>query len=275
MSAGDPTRLDPAHLFGLEGRVALVTGGAGHLGSAVAAALAAAGATVVLNGRNAEALAAVAAQIGDAGGAAHVAAHDLLDSDQVGALVAEVEDRFGRLDVLVNNAYRGTTGTIDSATPGDYDHSFRIGMTAPADLVNQALDLLARSSDATRSASVINVASMYGLVSPDPGVYGDSGHNSAPYYGAAKAALLQWTRYAAVHLAPRHIRVNAVTPGPFPKPVVQQNMPELWDNLTAKVPLGRLGSPHELCGAVVYLASGASSFVTGTNLVVDGGWTAW
>ncbi|KRB76040.1 hypothetical protein ASE01_13470 [Nocardioides sp. Root190] len=275
MSAGDPRRLDPASLFGLDGRVALVTGAAGYLGSAVASALAAAGATVVLNGRNREALDGVAGDIAVAGGAAHVAAYDLLDSAQVGALVAEVEERFGRLDVVVNNAYRGTTGTLDTATPGDYDHSFRIGMTAPADLVGQALDLLARSSDATHAASVINVASMYGVVSPDPAVYGDSGHNSAPYYGAAKAALLQWTRYAAVHLAPRHVRVNAITPGPFPKPAVQQNMPELWDNLTAKVPMGRLGTPRELCGAVVYLASDAASFVTGTNLVVDGGWTAW
>lgn len=275
MSAGDETRFDPASLFGLEGRVALVTGAAGYLGSALSRALAAAGATVVLNGRNRGALEDVQALVEDAGGAAHVAPYDLLDPAQVAALVAEVEERFGRLDVIVNNAYRGTTGTLDSATPADYDHSFRIGMTAPADLVGQSLDLMARSADTGHSASVINVSSMYGVVSPDPAVYGDSGHNSAPYYGAAKAALLQWTRYAAVHLAPRHIRVNAVTPGPFPKPSVQQNMPELWDNLTHKVPMGRLGSPRELCGAVVYLASDAASFVTGTNLVVDGGWTAW
>lgn len=275
MSDGDLTRLDPTSLFGLDGRVALVTGAAGHLGSAVAAALGAAGATVVLNGRNRPALDAVRDEIERSGGAAHVAAYDLLDSEQVAALVAEVDERFGRLDVVVNNAYRGTTGTIESATPADYDHSFRIGMTAPADLVGRALDLLERSSDEQHSASVVNIASMYGVVSPDPAVYGDSGHNSAPYYGAAKAAMLQWTRYAAVHLAPRRIRVNAVTPGPFPKPTVAENMPELWDNLTRKVPMGRLGSPRELCGAVVYLASDAASFVTGTNLVVDGGWTAW
>lgn len=267
--------LSPGQLFGLEGRVALVTGAAGHLGSALAEALAAAGATVLLNGRNVEALTSVRDRIEASGGSAEVAVCDLLDSEAVGALVDRIEGDHGRLDVVVNNAYRGTTGTIESATTADYDHSFRIGLTAPADLVGRALGLLERSATPDHSTSIINVASMYGLVSPDPGVYGDSGHNSAPYYGAAKAALVHWTRYAAVHLAPRGIRVNSVTPGPFPKPTVRENMPQLWDNLTSKVPMGRLGSPRELCGAVVFLASDAASFVTGTNVAVDGGWTAW
>jgi NAD(P)-dependent dehydrogenase (short-subunit alcohol dehydrogenase family) len=99
--------------------------------------------------------------------------------------------------------------------------------------------------------------------------------NNPPHYGAAKAALLQYTRYAAVHLAPQGIRVNAISPGPFPPEAVQQRDPTFAAALTQKVPMGRLGKPEDMGGAVVFLASSASRFVTGANLPVDGGWTAW
>jgi NAD(P)-dependent dehydrogenase (short-subunit alcohol dehydrogenase family) len=99
--------------------------------------------------------------------------------------------------------------------------------------------------------------------------------NNPPHYGAAKAALLQYTRYAAVHLAPQGIRVNAISPGAFPPEVVQQRDPAFAAALTQKVPMGRLGTPEDLGGAVVFLASSAARFVTGANLPVDGGWTAW
>lgn len=99
--------------------------------------------------------------------------------------------------------------------------------------------------------------------------------NSAPHYGAAKAALLQFTRYAACHLAPLGIRVNAVSPGPFPPQSVCQTQPEFCGALAGAVPLGRLGEPADLSGAVLFLASPAARYVTGVNLPVDGGWTAW
>jgi NAD(P)-dependent dehydrogenase (short-subunit alcohol dehydrogenase family) len=99
--------------------------------------------------------------------------------------------------------------------------------------------------------------------------------NNPPHYGAAKAALLQYTRYAAVHLAAEGIRVNAISPGAFPPEATQQRDPVFADALTRKVPMGRLGKPEDLAGAVVFLASSAARFVTGANLPVDGGWTAW
>jgi gluconate 5-dehydrogenase len=116
---------------------------------------------------------------------------------------------------------------------------------------------------------------MYGSVSPQPEVYRDAPQfHNPPAYGAAKAALLQLTRYSACHLAAHGIRVNSVSPGPFPAPAVQANE-AFVEELTARVPLGRIGQPGELVGAVVFLLSDAASYVTGANLPVDGGWTAW
>ena len=121
--------------------------------------------------------------------------------------------------------------------------------------------------------SIINISSMYGMVSPDPSIYGSSGHNNPPNYGAGKAAIIQFTRYTACHLAKKGIRVNSVSPGPFPKPDVTDM--RFISNLKKKTPMGRLGQPHEIKGVIVFLASQSSSFVTGTNISVDGGWTAW
>ena len=122
---------------------------------------------------------------------------------------------------------------------------------------------------------MINVASMYGLVSPDLRVYENAASTNPPFYGAAKAALLQLSRYLACELAKDNIRVNALCPGPFPCPSVKEANPEFIKKLENRVPLGRIGIAEELKGPVVFLASDDSSYVTGSTLNVDGGWTAW
>ena len=116
---------------------------------------------------------------------------------------------------------------------------------------------------------------MYGSVSPDPSIYGTSGANNPPHYGAAKAALIQFTRYAACHLASDRIRVNCISPGPFPAAKYLERDPQFAERLSAKNPMGRVGDPMELQGPLLFLASDASSYVTGIDLAVDGGWTAW
>jgi NAD(P)-dependent dehydrogenase (short-subunit alcohol dehydrogenase family) len=116
---------------------------------------------------------------------------------------------------------------------------------------------------------------MYGHVSPDPRLYGESGLNSAPWYGAAKGGLIQLTRYLACHLAPERIRVNAISPGPFPRTEISAGKSDFIQRLEQKVPMGRIGMPEEIAGPLLFLASDASSYVTGINLPVDGGWTAW
>jgi NAD(P)-dependent dehydrogenase (short-subunit alcohol dehydrogenase family) len=262
-------------LFRLDGRVCLVTGGAGHLGGAMSTALAEAGAHVCILGRTRSTLAALAQKLADRGLAAEAIASDVTMEEDIKSLVADLKKRHGKLDVLVNNAYAGRPGVMRNSKASDYVNAVEIAVAAAAELVNAAHDLLRKAVETDGDASVINIASMYGMVSPDPRVYGQSGMNNPPHYGAAKAALLQYTRYAAVHLAPEGIRVNAISPGAFPPEIAQQRDPAFAAALTQKVPLGRLGKPEDLAGAVVFLASSAARFVTGANLPVDGGWTAW
>ena len=262
-------------LFRLDGKVAIVTGAAGHLGRAIATGLAEAGAHVRLIGRTEPAIAALAAELGSRGLAGDAETCDVTKADQIAALIRRTGERWGRLDILVNNAHAGRAGVMADSKASDYLGAMEIAVAAAAELVNAGCHLLREAAVKNGDAAVINISSMYGMVSPDPRVYGTSKMNNPPHYGAAKAALLQYTRYAACHLAPDGIRVNAISPGPFPPEAVCERDPVFCGKLIDKVPLGRLGKPDDLKGAAVFLASPAARFVTGANLPVDGGWTAW
>lgn len=258
----------PAHPFDLTGRVAVLTGAAGHLGASLARALAQAGAQVVLTGRRVAPLRALARELGPLGLAQSL---DVRSAASVERLVRTLTRRTGRVDILVNNAYAGGGGRVDEASAGEFAQAYDVAVIGAFRLAQALHSLLA----AAGGGSVINIASMYGLVSPDPRIYRDGLKANPAFYGAAKAGLLQFTRHLACEWAPDGIRVNAISPGPFPAPAVQQAHPAFIRRLAEKVPLGRVGKPEELGGAVVFLASDAASFVTGSNLVVDGGWTAW
>jgi NAD(P)-dependent dehydrogenase (short-subunit alcohol dehydrogenase family) len=126
-----------------------------------------------------------------------------------------------------------------------------------------------------QKGSIVNIASMYGVVAPDPELYqGDVSLNNPANYGAGKAAIIQFTKYTAAYYAKYGIRANSISPGSFPNPKVQQNA-SFIKRLSAKSMLGRVGQPQELQGVVILLASDASSYITGQNICVDGGWTAW
>ena len=254
--------------FRLDGRAAFVSGAAGHLGQAMTRALLNAGAHVILNGRNHERLAAFKAALADEGlPRTSIACFDMSDARAVKAFFAGAR----RLDVLVNNAITVSMGTIESATADDFARAYDSGVRAAFEAMRAAAPLLR----ASRHASVINIASMYGTVSPDPSIYGDTGLNSPPAYGPAKAALIQLTRYMACHWGGEGIRVNATAPGPFPREEFQRAQPAFTQRLAAKTPLKRIGQAHEIGGAVTFFASDAASYITGAVLPVDGGWTAW
>src|SRR5271165_1455002 len=267
---------DPLSKFRLDGRVAFLSGASGHLGRPMARALAAAGAHVILNGRTQKALDALAGELKGAGLSASAACFDVTDESAVRRHVGLIGEQHGRLDVLVNNASAGRPGTIESATAADFEQLYRVNVIAAFQLLQAATPLLKEAASRRQgSASVINISSMYGSVSPDPSIYGTSGANSPPYYGAAKAGLIQLTRYAACHLAGQRIRVNCISPGPFPSAKYLEQDAGFRGRLEARNPMHRTGDPAELQGPLLFLASDASSYVTGINLAVDGGWTAW
>ena len=254
--------------FRLDGRVAFVSGAAGHLGQAMSRALLRAGAQLILNGRNAERLSALRATLADEGFShTSIACFDMCDTAAVTACFAAQR----RLDILVNNAITVAMGTIASSSADDFAKAYDSGVRAAFDAMRAAEPLLRQAA----AASVVNIASMYGVVSPDPALYGDSGLNSPPAYGPAKAALIQLTRYMACHWGPLGIRVNAIAPGPFPREEFQRAQPAFVERLAVKTPLKRIGRADEIGGAVTFLAGDAASYITGAVLPVDGGWTAW
>ncbi|MEM8918562.1 MAG: SDR family oxidoreductase [Pseudomonadota bacterium] len=264
---------DAMKLFDLSGRTVLVTGATGHLGAKMSLALAEAGAQVLINSRNEEKAVALADRICSAGLRARPAVFDVNDEAQISQLSQHVDS--GELHVLINNAYAGNAGSLVGAKAQDYTDSFNVSVTAAHLLMQAALPFLRNAVSSTGDASIINIASMYGVVSPDLRVYAEKAQANPPFYGASKAALIQLTRYAATEFGSENIRVNSVSPGPFPNAEVQDKQPEFVTRLNQKVPLGRIGQADEIRGPVLFLASRASSYVTGANLVVDGGWTSW
>ena len=257
------------NLFDLTGRVALVTGGAGWLGRAMCQALAECGARVVLASRNVERCRAVAVELP---GEALAFPLDVNDEAAVRGCVDRVVEEAGRIDILVNNAYSGPRAGLDDATAEDFQQSLLTGVTAYFVAAQQVAHHMRARGE---GGSIINVASMYGMVASYPEVYVGTDINSPPAYHAVKGGVIHLTRHLAVYWAGDKIRVNALSPGAFPPPRVADERDEFLQRLSTKVPLGRMGEPHELKGAVVFLASDASSYMTGQNLVIDGGWTAW
>ncbi len=257
----------------LEGRGIGVSGGGGHLGSAVALGLAEAGALVVVCGRHADPLNAVVTEARERKTPGRVFAEpaDVRSEADLARVLNRIIDVAGGLHGWVNNAYGGSAEPFMEITRKKTEQTLSSGL---ADL-RLATQEVAKRMRPTDFGSIVNVASMYGLVSPQPEVYREfpEFHNP-PAYGAAKAGVVQFTRYAACHLATRGIRVNSVSPGPFPRPEIRAQAGFLAE-LEKRVPLGRVGDAEELAGPIAFLLSRASSFVTGHDLVVDGGWTAW
>lgn len=257
--------------FRLDGATAFVSGAAGHLGRPMVLALAQAGAHVILNGRKRDRLTAFVGELKDRGFAGTVADFDMADTEAVRRFFSGLD----RLDVLVNNAITMTPKPFAALVPEDFSATYASSVTAAFEASRAALPALKRAAAAAGEARIINIASMYAAVSPDKRIYAKPEQASPFHYGPAKAALLQLTRHLAAEFGPEHIRVNALVPGPFPRPQVSQDDPAFARRLADKTMLGRLGEAHEIAGPLLFLATKASSYVTGASIAVDAGWTAW
>ncbi len=265
-------RLDD--LLRLDGRVALITGGAGYLGLAYGEALSELGANVVVVDRDQAACDARACDLAQHGGrqAMGIAA-DLARDDAAEVAVSRALDRFGRLDVLINNAaFTGMSGLKGYAVPFEdqlleaWDLAYRVNLTAVFLFCKAAHKALAAST----KGSIINISSIYGMVGPDFRLYEGTTMGNPAVYAATKGGIIQLTRYLATAFAPS-IRVNCVTPGG-----IERGQPAAFhERYNAKTPLGRMGREEDFKGPIALLAGDASAYMTGQNIVVDGGWTVW
>lgn len=248
-------------LHDLTGRVALVTGGASGLGRMMAWALACHGATIAIVDRDGDAAEACAKAIRTGSGREALgAAADVSVERDVDRAIREVADTFGDVDILVNNAGHNIRKPLVDYTLDEFDSLYEVHVRGTFLFCRG----IALRMQARRRGSIINITSMLGQV---------AARGVAPY-AAAKAAIAQMSRVLALEMAPCGIRVNAIAPGYIDTPLTRQHPPEVRARITESTPLGRFGNADELMGPVLFLASDASSFVTGSTLVVDGGWTA-
>jgi gluconate 5-dehydrogenase len=250
-------------LFDLTGRVAVVTGGSKGLGQAMAAGLASAGADVVVVSRHLQDVEAVAEELTrDFGRRALGLAADVTDAESVQNMIAQVTGQFGKIDILINNAGINIRGPIDELTYEQFQQVMQVNVNG-AWLCTQAV---VPQMKAAGQGRIINLASTLGVV----------GLANRTPYTASKGAVVQMTRALGLELAPFGITCNAICPGPF---LTEMNVPiadteEARKFIVGAVALNRWGRLEEIQGAAIYLASDASSFVTGSLLMVDGGWTA-
>jgi 2-deoxy-D-gluconate 3-dehydrogenase len=279
--SGPKLPTDVLDRFRIPGKVAIVTGGAGLLGAAHCRALAQAGGIVVIadiDGESADRIAALVQQ--DSGGQAVPMRTDVTDPTSVDSLVDQTLKRFGRIDILVNNA--ALDPKFDPASAASHSASFE---QFPLDLWERSLRVnvtgmflcaqaVAKPMLAAGQGAIVNICSTYGLVGPDQRLYqreGEVPRFKPVVYSVSKAAALGLTRYLATYFAGKGIRVNALTPGG----VFADHDEEFVKRYSAKTVLGRMAEREEISAALLFLVSEASSYMTGANLVVDGGWTAW
>lgn len=261
-------------MISMDGRVAAITGGCGHIGVAMAHALAEQGCSLLLIDRNETQLEITAAALRTRWPVQVATATIDLESEQQRITLAGlIKQRFGRLDVLINNAgfvgdskLEGWVAPFEQQTIVTWRRAMEVNVTAAFHLSQQLAPLLR----ANCHGSILNVGSIYGVVGPDMSLYDDTQMGNPAAYAVSKGGVVQLTRWLSSVMAPQ-VRVNCISPGG-----VARNQPKAFaDKYIARTPLKRMGTEEDFMGAVVFFCSDLSAWVTGENLQIDGGWTVW
>ena len=259
--------MEKFELFNLSNKIAVVTGGYGHLGQAICKALLHAGSKVIVAGRNENKFAEVFGETKNI----YFEEINLEETASIKTCFERIGDKYQNIDILVNNGVYLLANDAENMT----DHEWETGVDGTLNSVFRCIREVIPFMKRNMSGKIINIASMYGMVPPNFKIYKNfERFTNPPNYGVSKAGVIQMTKYYAVYLAKYNINVNSVSPGPFPSSQVQASE-EFINNLKDSNPSGRIGKPEDLMGVINFLSSNASSFVTGQNIAVDGGWTVW
>jgi len=252
-------------LFGIRNKVALVTGGSRGIGLMIAEGFVQAGAKVYISARKAEVCDAEAARLSQRGFCRSLPA-DVATQQGCEALAAALREQEPRLDILVNNAGANWGAPLETFPDSAWDKVLALNVKAVFHLTRALLPELEKAATATDPARVINIGSIDGLRAPEMDTYS---------YSASKAAVHHLSRVLAQKLAPKHITVNCVAPGPFETKMMHETLEKFHDYIVASCPLKRIGEPTDMAGVAIYLASKAGAYLTGTVLPVDGGTSTW
>lgn len=258
-------------LLSLTGKVAIITGGAGHLGKAMTEALIEADAKVYIISRNEESFNACNFNSDKV----FFIKGDVLDSKVIKSCFSKIYEENGHIDILINNAvYINGGGKLPEEITDEMWAVTSEGVLASTfKCIREVIPYMEKN----KYGKIINIGSMYGIVSPDLSMYEGvcSNYLNPVHYGALKAGVIQMTKYFGTYLITKGINVNAISPGTYPSQKIQDNNPIFIDRLSHKNPASRIGQPDDLKGAILLLASHASDYIVGQNIVIDGGWTIW
>lgn len=265
--------MDTLKMFDLRDKIAIVTGGAGYFGKPIAKALAEAGAIVIVASRDVVKCKKFASEMKQLGHHVEGAELNLADETSIAGFIALVIEKYGRIDVLVNNAVsREGFKNLDEMTAAEWSDSQKINSTGLM-LISQAV---VKEMVLQKSGNIINIGSIQGVSGPNFPVYGDTGMTSPVNYSYDKWGMVGLTKWMSNYYGKYNIRVNCISPGGYGPGVAESiGESEFVNNYKRMTPLGRFAEDDDIKGPVVFLASAASAYITGHNLLVDGGWTNW
>jgi NAD(P)-dependent dehydrogenase (short-subunit alcohol dehydrogenase family) len=258
-------------LFTLKDKVVLVTGSVGLLGLKMCEALCKYDARVVMTDINKKKLISASTELGDKYPGRILSIFiDIVDEKSVQDGLKKALDKTGSVDVLINNAYpynKHYGRVYEDIEFKDWRENVDMHLNGYFNVTHKVSKVMMKQN----SGNIINVASIYGVLGPHFGIYKDLGITMPSEYSAIKGGIINFTRYLATYLAPYNIRVNSISPGG----IYDKQSPSFVKRYCKEVPLGRMASPEDIVGGIIYLASEASSYVTGQNLMIDGGWSTW